>query len=415
MSVSEGVSARVAYKAYSTGIITSNAQAVSSSDPGASGAQILRRTGCTLSLSKDTYASNEVRTDRQIGDFRHGVRRVQGSITGELSPGTYWDFIEAACRGTETSAISKTESDYTSVTADNATSKFTFGGGNPVTDGFKVGMVIRFTNLSETGNNSKNFMITGFGGSNNREVTVFPAPTTMSSDTAFGVASIGKRVIVPASGHVSRKFAVETYHADLDIARLFTECRVGGVNLGLPASGMSTIEIPMMGRDMETYSAGSAPFFSSPTDVTTTGIAAAVNGLIRVQGVAQGVITGAQVNMALNPSADPVVGQNFVPEIFLGRANVTGQLTAFLEDLTLVDYFRNETEVSILLQLLTSSADASDFITIFMPKVKFGDAQVGIEGEGGVPITMPFQALRYGGSTAGVDTTTIAYCDSAAA
>ena len=152
-----------------------------------------------------------MRTYRQIGDFRHGVKRVTGSLNGELSPGTYWDFVEAALRGTGTAAVAKSEAELTSVAADNATSKFTFGGGDPVTEGYRVGMVIRFTNLSEALNNSKNFLITGFGATSNREVTVYPAPTTMGADTAFNVTSVGKRVFTPASGHVSRKFAIEHY------------------------------------------------------------------------------------------------------------------------------------------------------------------------------------------------------------
>lgn len=414
MSLAEGISARVTYKAYSTGVISSNTQPTSSSDPGASGGQILRRTSCSLNLSKDTYQSEEIRTDRQIGDYRHGTKRVQGSINGELSPGTYWDFVEAVCRGTESAAIAKTESDYTSVAADNGTSTFTLGGGAPVTDGYRVGMIIRFTNLSEALNNSKNFMITGFSGTSNRVISVYPAPTTMSADTAFNMTSVGKRVIVPASGHVSRKFAVEVYHSDLDLYRMFTECRVGGMNFDLPATGMAKVDIPMMGRDMESASGGSAPFFTSPTDVTGTGILAAVNGLVRVQGVNQGVITGAQINIDLSPSADAVVGQNFVPEIFLGRTQISGQFTAFFEDLTLVNYFKNETEVDVLLYLLASSADAADAMTIHLPKVKFGNAEIGLQNEQGVPITLPFTCLRYLGSAAGIDQTTAAFVDTAA-
>lgn len=414
MSLAEGTSARLVFKSYSTGVISSNTQPTSSIDPGASGGQILRRTTCSLSLSKDTYQSEEIRTDRQIGDFRHGVKRVQGSINGELSPSTYWGFIEAVCRGTDTAALADSESEFTSVTADNATSTLTFAGGDPVSEGYRVGMVIRFTNLSESANNSINFLITAMSGTSNRVLTVYPAPTDMSADSAFNVVSVGRRVYVPASSHVSRKFAIEAYHSDLDLYRLFTECRVGGANFNLPATGMATVEFPMMGRDMETGDGTDAPFFASPTDVTSTGILAAVNGLILVDGVAQGVITGAQVNVNLNPTADPVVGQNFVPEIFLGRTNVSGQLTAFFEDLTLVNYFINESEVSVLLYLTTSSDAATDAMTIFLPKVKFGNAEVGLQDEQGVPITLPFQALRYGGSAAGVDTTTIAFCDTAA-
>ena len=414
MSLGEGASCRIAYKAYSSGAIQSNVQPDSSISPGATDGQILRRTSSTLSLTKDTYQSAEVRTDRQIGDYRHGVKRVTGSLNGELSPGTYWDFVEAVLRGTETAAVAKSEAELTSVAADNATSKFTFGGGDPVAEGYRVGMVIRFTNLSEALNNTKNFLITGFSGASNRDVSVHPAPTTMGADTAFNVTSVGKRVITPASAHVSRKFAIEHYFDDLGVYELFTECRVGGMNFNLPATGMATVEIPMMGRDMEPGSGGSAPFFTAPADVTGTGILAAVNGLICVQGVNQGVITGAQININLSPELPAVVGQNFVPEIFLGQTQVSGQITAFFEDLTLVNYFRNETEISVLLYLLASSADAADAMTIFLPKVKLGNAQAGIEGEGGVPLTLPFQALRYLGSAAGIDQTTIAVCDSAA-
>lgn len=93
---------------------------------------------------------------------------------------------------------------------------------------------------------------------------------------------------------------------------------------------------------------------------------------------------------------------------------VDGQLTAFFEDLTLVNYFKNETEVDVLLYLLASSADAADAMTIHLPKVKFGNAEIGLQNDQGVPLTLPFTALRYSGSAAGVDTTMVAFVDSAA-
>lgn len=414
MSLAEQVSARITYKAYATGAITSNTQPVSSSDPAATGGQILRRTTSSLSLSKDTYQSQEVRTDRQIVDFRHGTRRVQGSITGELSPGTYFDLIEAACRGTKASAVALSNTELTSAAADNSASTFTFGGGDPVSSGLRVGMPIRFTNLSESTDNNTNYLITGFSGASNRTMAVYPAPTTMTADTSFNVTSVGKRVYVPSSAHVSRKFAFEVYHSDLDIYRMFTECRIGGIKLGLPATGMSTIEIPVVGRDMETGSGASAPFFTSPTAATSTGILAAVNGLVRIGGVNQGVITGATIGVDLGAEAPAVVGQNIVPEVFLKTTNVSGQITAFFEDLTLVNAFKAETEIELLFYLLTGSTATADAMTVYLPRVKFGNADVGIGTEAGVPITLPFTALKYSGSGAGIDTTVIAFCDTAA-
>jgi hypothetical protein len=415
MSLAEGVQARVAYKAYATGAITAGTQPVSTVDPAVTGGQILRRTSCSLTLKKDTYTASEVSTDRQVSDFRHGVKKAEGSLNGELSPGTYFDFIEAVCRATKASAVALTESDLTSATFDNTASTVVFGGGNPHTLGLRIGDVLRFTNLATAANNSTNFVITSMTGGTNRTLGIYPAPTTETADTAFNVTTVGKSVFVPSSSFVSRKFGVEVYHSDVDVHRFFTECRAGGVKLSLPPTGLSTIEIPLMGRDMETNSGGSSPFFTAPTAATSTGLLAAVNGLIQVAGVTVGVITGASIDFNLPMSADPVVGQNFVPEIFLGRAHVTGQLTAFFQDMTLVNYFVNETEVSILFYLTASSAVAADAMTIYLPRVKFGGGDVAITGEAGQAVTLPFTALKYATAGAGVEATTIRFTDTAAA
>jgi hypothetical protein len=230
MSLGENVSTRISYKAYATGAITANTQPTPASDPGTSGGQVLRRTDCTLNLGKDTYQSAEIRTDRQIGDFRHGVRRVTGSLSGELSPSTYFDFIEAMCRGTRVAGISLDQTDLTSVAANNSASTITFAAGDPVALGLRVGGIFRLGGASVAANSGQDFLILSFGGSSNRTLTVYPAPTDMSADTAFTLAA-DVRVFPPSSSFVSRKFGVEVYHSELDQHRLFTECRVGGVKL----------------------------------------------------------------------------------------------------------------------------------------------------------------------------------------
>lgn len=412
MPLAEGVSARIAVKAYASGAITPNALAVSATDLGASGAQILRRVSSSLALAKDTYQSAEIRNDRQIVDFRHGVGRANGSISGELSPETYADFFEAAFRGTwSAAAVTGDEGDFTSVAADNGTSKFTFASGDPVAAGLRVGDVVRFSGLSEAANNGANFLILAFGGTSNREVTVFPKPTTHTADSEFDVTTVGRSLIVPSSGFVSRKFGIEIYNEDIDVARLFVECRVGGFTMQLPATGMGTIEFPVMGRGMEVYEDSGAPFFTSPSAETTTGIVAAVNGLIRVNGVIRGVVTGLNIQMETSPSSDAVVGQNYVPEVFLGRANVTGQLTAMFDDIDLVKNFTDEDEIEILSYLTTSSAADTPALVVFLPRVKFGGANVETSGEGAQIVTLPYQALKYVGSDPGVEQTTIRLID----
>lgn len=415
MAIAEGVQGRVAYKFYSSAAISSTTEPVASSDPGASSAKTLRRVSSSLGLKKSTYQSREIRTDRQIGDFRHGTKRVQGGISGELSPATYFDFIEAAHRGTAAATISKSNTQFTSVTSNNGASTFIFAGGDPVAEGFQVGDIIRFANLAATANNAKNFLITGFGGVTNRTVTVYPAPATDAvADTAFTVDRPGKRTIVPASSHVSRKVAFEVYNEDLDVALLHTENRITGYKIGI-APGLATMEVMATGRNTQALSGASAPFFTSPSAATTTGICGSVNGIIRVGGVLQGVVTGLEVNFEMAAEApDAINASNLTPEIFLGTANVTGSITAFFEDLTLFNAYANESETDLLVMLSASGADAADAIAIYIPRLKFGDGDVSNEGEGGQTITLPFQALRYMGSTAGIPTTTIQVHDTAA-
>lgn len=411
MSLAEGVAARIAYKFYTDPKITPGVEPAPVSDPGASGGQILRRVSSSLSLSKDTYQSEEIRADRQIADFRHGTKRVQGNISGELSPLTYADFFEAACRGTwSNAAVTADETDFTSVAADNPTSKFTFSGGDPVSEGFRVGQVIRFTGLSEAANNSRNFVILAFGGASNREVTVYPAPTTMTADSEFDVTTVGRQLIVPSSGHVSRKVAVEIWNEDVDIARLFTENRVGGFNVQLPATGMATVDFDLMGRNMLVLEDSSAPFFTAPSAATTTGLLAAVNGLLRIGGDTVAVVTAANIQMQLSPSAEAVVGSDLVPEIFLGRANVTGQMTAFFDSPDLIEDFVNESEIEFLGYLTTTNDPASPAMVFYLPRIKLGGADLQTQGEGGQSITLPFQALKHPGS-AGVEATTIQIVD----
>lgn len=412
MSIAENISERLSVKPHSSGAITAGSEPTLSSNPGASGGQILRFVDHNLSLTKDTYGSTEKRTDRQISDFRHGTKRVTGTINGLLSPSTYEELFEAAFRGTwSTVAITGDQSDFTSAAADNTLSTFTFATGNPHNEGFRVGDVVQFTDLSASGNNSINFVILAMGGSSSRTWTVYPAPTTMTADTSFSVTTVGRSLIVPASSHVSRLFAFESYQSDLDLAEVFSECRIGGFTLGLPATGNVTCGFNILGRNRTIFSTTNSPFFSGPTAQTSTGILAAVNGLLRVNGENLGVVTAMNLNFDMSPQGPAVVGTNLVPEIFLGAANVTGDFSAFFEDDDLIDAFDDETEISLIAYLTaTTDADASA-MTIHLPRIKLGGATKTDDGSGGKLIAFPFTALKFATAADGVEATTVRITD----
>ena len=414
MTIAEGVSSRVVYKANSSGVMTAGTLADTSTIPGSSGGRILRRVASSLNFRRNSYAAQEIRTDRQEVDFRLGTGHVEGDISGELSMATYFDFLEAVHRDTKTSAVTLGASALTSVAASHSGSTITFGGGDPVSSGLFVGDVFRLTGASVSANNSQNFTIISFGGTSNRTVTVYPAPTDMSADTSFTVTRPGKATIIPSSSHVSRLFTFEHYASDLDYAQLFIENRVTKYALNLPATGLATIAVSAMGRWAYDLTGGSAPYFTAPSSETTTGIAAAVNGILFVSGTQSGIVTGVTLTNEMAPQAGEVVGQNFPAEIALGHNMVTGQVTAFLDGSTIPALFKAETEASLLIGLDATSAADTPTMKIFLPRIKFTASDTPLQGEGLQSVTAPFRALKYTGSTAGYPASTIRIVDTEA-
>jgi len=56
----------------------------------------LRATDFGVQLSKDTFESDEIRSDRQTSDMRHGMKSVSGDVSVELSSGAFDDLIASA-------------------------------------------------------------------------------------------------------------------------------------------------------------------------------------------------------------------------------------------------------------------------------------------------------------------------------
>jgi hypothetical protein len=412
LPLAEGVSARIAVKPYTTGDITPNALDDPATAPGATGGQILRRVSSTLALMKNTYQSAEIRNDRQIVDFRHGTMRAEGNIAGEISLETYFDLFEAAHRDTRRTVPAVDQSTLTSVLASASASTFTFGGGDPVVAGLSVGQLIRFTGVS-AGNDNRNFTIIGFSGTNHRTMVVDPKPVDVTTPgTTFSIAVPGAFTIVPSTNFVKRKFAFEVFHEDLNEARLYQECRIGSYRLALPATGMGTVEFTVMGRSQ--FNPTSGPYFTAPAGETGTAVLAAVNGSLFFGTEKIGVATSADLTMNLTPTAAEVIGQNFSAEIFLGRANVTGTITAFLDSQDLINDFINETEISFLLTMNAGSAPNSPAMTVYLPRLKFGTAAVNLTGEGGQSVSLSVQALKYVGTAPGVPQTTVLIHDTEA-
>ena len=402
MAISKGTSKVVGYKKESQwGVLA-----------GATSAKLLRRVTANFNLVKEAYESGEIRTDRQIADFRHGVRSAEGSLNGELSPASYADFMGSIVgRDFTTSPASSTVS--VTFAASGALYTVTRATGDFLTDGFKVGQVVRLTGAGlSAANVGKNLLIAS------ASATVLTVKVVNSSAlvaegpiASVTVTAVGKTTFVPASGHTDQSYTVEEFYADIAQSEVYTGMKLNSMNVQLPATGLTTVDFGFAGKDLT--QTGTTQYFTSPTAQNSNGIFAAVNGVMLVDGAPVALVTSADFAVERATENATAVGSNSVAEIFTGRIRVTGNMSVYFQDAAFRGYFDSETPVSVVLTLTTDSADNSDFVTFTLPKVKLGSFTKD-DGELGIVASASFQALLNDVTTAGLPATTLQIQDSAA-
>lgn len=392
MAIATGIAKQLKYKAETTW----------GSAPTATGAQLLRRVTGTPNLKKATYESNELASHRQRIDFRHGVRSVDFAYAGELSAGTFEDFFAAAVRRAFT-AVSAIATLSLTFAGSGPTYTITRAAGSWLTDGIKKGQLGRVTaGAVNAANLNKNLLVLSL---TSTVLTVMPlngvALVAEGPIASCTWTPTGKVSFAPSTGHTDPSFAFEDWHADLSptVSELYLGCKLNQMDIALPATGIATVGMSFMGKDLTT---SASEYFTSPTAETSTGVLAAVNGLLVAQGGAVATVTGFNFSVKGNMTAEPVVGANTYPAIAAGRVLVDGQLTAQFDSATMRDYFINETEVSLMVALAASTSAIADFVSFCVPRIKFGAADKD-DGDKLILRTMPFTALYNSAGGAGQD------------
>jgi hypothetical protein len=151
---------------------------------------------------------------------------------------------------------------------------------------------------------------------------------------------VGKKLAV---GTVARSFTMEQSYPDIDVTELFTGMRCGSGAIRMPPNGLATVSLGFMGQAFSVLDAANAPYFTAPAGQGTNGLFAGPSGLASRRGVEQGVVTGLDINIDLGLDAPAVVGSVLVPDIFYGQFRLSGNVSFFLQDKTLINVFVNET------------------------------------------------------------------------
>lgn len=372
MAKAKGVSKRLSYKKESTfGTLA-----------GATGGTQLRRVTGDFNLKRDSYESSELRFDQMTADMRLGSRSADGSINGELSPGSYSDFIGSVLAKDFVAGATATGASIT-IAASGSNFALTRAAGSFLTDGFKVGTVVRLTGAGlNTANVANNLLVVSVTALVLTVLAISSVTLVAEGPIAtVTVTTVGKQTYVPKTAHTDDSYSVEQWFSDIAQSEVFTGMKVGGAAISLPATGLVTSNFTFKGKDLA--QTGTTAYFTNPTAASTKGIFAAVNGALLVNGSQGACITSMDFNIERAMEPTTCIGTNSADAIFAGRIKITGNFSAYFEDGSIRDYFKDETKVTLVVALTTTEDKNSDVMTFVIPFAKLSshetkDAELGI-------------------------------------
>jgi hypothetical protein len=380
--------------------------------PSAVGAKYIRRVKTNFNLAKDTYESNEIRTDYQRSDFRHGLRSVKGSISGELSAGTYSDFLAAVVAKDFTVNPTITGLGLTiAVSGKDVT--VTRGAGSWITDLFVPGQVARIT--TGTGlvaaNQNNNLFIIALTATVMTARQVSGTAFVAGAPTACTVQAFGKSTLVPLSGHTNKSYSFEEWFSDVAQSEVYSGLKIGDTSVSMPTNGLVTIDFTLQGKVLAQKAI--TQYFTTPANPNTNGIFAAVSGSVIINNVPQGVVSTGDFKIMRKLENANVIGQDSVADVFVGRITSSGTMSMYFENAVPRDIFDNEGKVGVMFCVVADASPAADFMTFYFPSVKFSSADK-TDAELGIMQSVPFEALLNGDLTGGKPPTTVYINDSQA-
>lgn len=373
------------------------------------GASVFRYSGGSgLNLRKNKIRSSESRSDGQSTLGRHGHRSVEGGYNAPLSLGTFDALLEAIVRGTFDAPLSITNTQMTSITTTANT--IVAAGGSWITQGLRIGDVIRLTGHAQAANNGKNLRIVGL------TATVITVAETLVADaTADSTFTITrpKKVINPAIP-VRRLFTFEERYEDLDSSELFPDVRVSSLRIRMPAEGEVSLEFGLVGRDMQVLEGAASPNFTSPTPTASLGLVAA-DASIRLGSQVITTITALDFALNLNATTQPVIGSMLSRDVYDGNLQpITGTFSAIRDDMEMLKKYLNEEQLALHLLLVEPESEPKDFISVVLPLLTLDGNTKNLGQDGPLIQSIPFEAGKQTNAGGGINDQTMIAIQSSA-
>ena len=190
------------------------------------------------------------------------------------------------------------------------------------------------------------------------------------------------------SGVIRRSFTVEDHYTDINTFLRSTGCQFNTMSLSVAPNSMVTGSFGVIGSAFST--SGTAIASATYSSDTTTEPFDSFSGSITEGGNGIAVVTALEVNIDNGMEPLYALGSKDTLEPSIGKSSITGSITAYFENTTLIGKFINETSSSI--EFTLTDPAGNDYI-FELPNVKYNSGNPEVSGPGAVTVTLDFIAL----------------------
>lgn len=383
-------------------ITTWKRQAALGTAASGTGGTAYRRRTSVFSKPIDTFENDEIVSHQMSTGVGIGGSKPMGKVDGLLSPGAYSDWFSALVRRDFTSVTAMASVSLT-IAGSGPTYTVTRASGSFLTDGVKVGHVVRLSvGALNAANISKNLLVIGLTGT---VLTVKPvnavALVAEGPVTGCTVTVIGKVTYVPTTSHTSIYYTFEEWMSSVPASETYTDAMIAKADVTIQASGNASVsfDIPALARVRGTSQVLTSPGAAAGNDVVTGAM-----GVLTVNGSVIGSVTGVQFSIdGKTQHADLVLGSTVSDDHQRGRVTVTGSFTAKFDSTALQAIFDAGSTTSLVCVVAEDLTATADFISFAFPTIKL-TSDAPDDGEKQIVRTYSFTAQYNSAGGAGIAT-----------
>ncbi len=342
----------------------------------------LRFTSESLKQETDTASSAEITDDRQVPDVIRTNVNAGGDINFELSYSAYDDFMEASLQSADfTSSASLTATTIQASAGDNSFNDSASGFGSYVANQW-----ISVTGFATAANNGFFKITTQTSG----KLIVTGGTLVTEAAGPSVVIVMGPQIV---NGTEQRSFSIEKENKDLsNIFALYTGMTIGSFSMTIEIESFITGNFTFLGVKEESKSSTAGT--GGPTAAPTFSVMNTIDNVDKtLEGLASLSITGLAFTQSNNLRGRSVVGTLGADSIGAGVNDITGTLTTYFTDATLIDKYLNFTATSVA--VVVQDVDDNAYVIEF-PRIKYTDGARLTTGQNAdVFAELPFTAYKH--------------------